>query len=106
MLAGSLTAYTVISMAASTMSNDSSWSPDRDGVVICGRIVTVYRVGPLLLRPKEACQAMGLGRVRNGQDEGQGGAGGKNRVQHRHFSTSGARSTHSCLAQDLGREEP
>jgi hypothetical protein len=42
------------------MSNDSSWSPDRDGIVICGRIVTVYRVGPLLLRPKEVCQAMGF----------------------------------------------
>jgi len=93
-------------MAASTMSNDSSWSPDRDSVVICGRIVTVYRVGPLLLRPKEACQAMGLGRVRNGQgqDEDQSGAGGKHRVQHRHSSASGARSRHSCLARDLDRE--
>ncbi len=43
------------------------------------RIVAVHRFGPLLLRPKEACQATGLGRVRNGmgQDEDQSGAGGK-----------------------------
>ena len=49
--------------------------------------------------PKEACQATGLGRVRNGQDESedQSGAGGKHRVQHRRSSASGARSIHSFL---------
>ncbi len=68
--------------------------------------VAVHHLGPLLLCPKEACQAMGLGRVRNGQsqDEDQGGAGGKHRVQHRRSSASGARSIHSCLARGLGRE--
>ncbi len=61
---------------------------------------------PTLLRPKEACQATGLGRVRNGQDQDEvpSGAGVKHRVQHRRSSASGAGSIHSCLARCLGRE--
>src|SRR5208283_1108451 len=53
----------------------------------------VHRFGPLLLRPKETCQVTGLGRVRNGQGQGedQSGAGGKHLVQHRRSSASGAR---------------
>ena len=43
----------------------------------------VRHLGPLLLCPKEACPATGLGRVRNGQDEDedQSGAGGKSGAQ-------------------------
>ncbi len=73
---------------------------------LTGLRVTVHQLGPLLLRPKEACQAMGLGHARNGQDENQGSAGGKHRVQHRRSSASvGARrSMQSSLARARGRE--
>jgi hypothetical protein len=58
--------------------------------VICGRIVAVRHLEPLLQRPKEVCQAMRLGRMRNGQDGGEGysRANGKYRVQHRSSMTS------------------
>ena len=59
--------------------------------------VAVHQLGPLLLRPKEACPAMGLGRVRNGQsqDEDQNGAGGKHRTQHRRSSASRGRDPYT-----------
>ncbi len=40
----------------------------RQGALPTGLHVAVHHLGPLLLRSKEACQATGLGRVRNGQD--------------------------------------
>src|SRR5271157_988749 len=51
--------------------------------------VAVHHLGPLLLRPKEACQSTGRGRARSGQDKDQRNAGGKYRVQHRSSSASG-----------------
>src|SRR5208337_2223014 len=52
----------------------------RQRALTTGLRVAVHHLGPLLLRPKEACRATGLGRVRNGQNEDQSGAGGKHRV--------------------------
>jgi|SRR5271157_648418 len=52
----------------------------RQGALPTGLRVAVHHLGPLLLGPKEARQATGPGRVRNGQDEDESGAGGKHRV--------------------------
>ncbi len=76
----------------------------RQGALPIGLRLAVHRLGPHLLRPKEACQARGSGRARNGQDEDQSEAGGKHRVQHRRSSASGTDPDTQGLARGLDRE--
>ena len=71
-----------------------------DGVASCG---PSPRLTPPA--PKEACQATGLGRTRNGQDEDQREAQAANIVESIWAPwCRGARSMHSSLARGLGCE--